>query len=91
MLGTITISIPMVVILALNDWITPTLAYYLWVSATVASDTISGAVLTWDWHCSSLWLPIDIFHGVVCGCEYLSNFLLLVWIDGWICQICGPN
>jgi hypothetical protein len=45
MLGATTISTPMVIILALGDFVTPTPTYYLWVSTTVASDTIGGTVL----------------------------------------------
>ncbi len=56
-----------------------------------ASDTIGGAMLTWDWQCSSLRLPIGIHYGAVCGCEYPSDYLFLVCIDVRICWLYGPN
>ncbi len=48
-------------------------------------------MLTWGQRCSILWLPIGILYGAKCGCEYTFNSLLLIWIDGWICQFCGPS
>jgi hypothetical protein len=80
-----------VIILALSDWVTHTLACYFHVSTITISDTIDEAMLTWNRPCSSLQLPIGILCGAVCGCEYLSNSLLLVWINEQICQLCGPN
>ncbi len=91
MLGTRTISTPMVVIFALSDWITPIPTYCLWVSTIVVYDTIGGTMLTRNWHCSNLWLPIGILCCAICGCEYPSGSIFLVQIDGWICWIYGPN
>ncbi len=91
MLGTKIVSIPMVVILASSNWIILTLACCLWVLTTITFDIIGGVVLTQDQCCSNLWLPIGILCGAKCGCEYPSGPLLLVWIDGWICWLCGPN
>jgi len=91
MLGSTIVSSLMVVIPALNDWVSfiPTCCFR--VSTIIASNTIGEIVLTWNWHCSSLWLPIGILCGAICGCEYPSGYLLLVWIDERICQLCGPN
>ncbi len=91
MLGATSVSTPMVVILALNDWITPTPTYYFWVSIIVASDTIGGAMLTRDRWCSILRLPIGIHCDAICGCECPFGSLLLVKIDEWIYWLCGPN
>jgi hypothetical protein len=81
----------MVVIPTSSDWITPTPTCCFRVSKTTASNTIGGVVLTRDQRCSNLWLPISIHCGVVCGCEYLFGFLLLVRINGRIYQLRGPN
>jgi len=53
--------------------------------------TLGEVVLTRVWQCSILWLLIGIFYGAKYGCEYISNFLLLNWMDGWICQLYNPN
>ncbi len=89
--GIITVSTPMVVIPPLNDWVITTIVSCLQVSIIAIFDTIGGVVLTRGWWRSILWLPIGIFCGVECGCEYTFGSLLLVWIDGWICQLCNPN
>jgi len=26
-----------------------------------------------------------------CGCEYPYGILFMVWVDEWICRLCGPN
>ncbi len=44
MLGTITVSTPMVVIFASSDWVIPTLAGYFQVSTTIVFDTIGEVV-----------------------------------------------
>ncbi len=54
-------------------------------------NTIGGSILTQDWWCSILRLPIGIHYGVVCGCEYPSSTLFMVWIDEWIYWLYGPN
>jgi hypothetical protein len=56
-----------------------------------ASNTIGETMLIRNRRCSSLWLPIGIHYGVICGCEYPSSSLLLVWIDEQIYWLCGPN
>jgi hypothetical protein len=81
----------MVVILALGDFVTLTPTCCLWVSIIVTSDIIGGTMLIWYWRCYSMWLPISILCGAICGCEYPSSSLLLVWIDWRIYWICGPN
>ncbi len=91
MLGPITVSIHVVFILALSDCVTPIPACCFRVSITVAFDIIGGTMLFRYWRCSSQWLPIGILYGAICGCEYPSGSLLLVWIDGRICSIYGPN
>ncbi len=55
------------------------------------SDTIGGTVLIRDRQCSIMRLPIGIHYDVVCGCEYPSGSLLLVWINEQICRLYGPN
>jgi len=41
-------------------------------------DTINEVVLTKGWRCSILWLPIGIFYGAKCECEYTFGCLLLI-------------
>jgi len=91
MLGTTIVSTLVVVIRASSDWVTLIPVCYFRVSIIVVSNTTGGVVLTQDQWCSNLRLPIGIHYGVVCGCEYSSGSLLMVWIDGWICQLYGPN
>jgi hypothetical protein len=67
-----------------SDWITPTPTCCFRVSTIATFDIIGEVLLTWDWRCSNLWLPIGIHCGAICGCEYCSIFLFMVWIYGWI-------
>jgi hypothetical protein len=91
MLGATTVSIPVVIIPTSSDWTTPTLMCCYWVLTTAVFDTIGGVVLAQNWQCSNLRLPIGIHDVVVCACEYPFGSLLLIWIDGRICWLCGPN
>jgi hypothetical protein len=79
MLGITTVSTPMVVIPTSSDWVTPALACCFWVSTNDVFYIIRGAMLTWDWQCSSLWLPIGIHYGAIRGCENPYGFLFFVF------------
>jgi len=89
--GATIVSIPMVVMITLNDWITYVPASYLRISITVAFETFGEVELIRVWRCSILWLPIGVICGVECGCEYTFGALLLNWMDGWIDRLYGPN
>jgi hypothetical protein len=80
-----------VVITALNDWISSILVGCIRVSTIVTFYTLGEVVLTLVQQCSNLWLPINILCGVECGCEYISSFLLVMWTNGHICQLCAPT
>ncbi len=71
--------------------LTPILVGCLQISTIVAFDNLGEVKLTWMWRCPILRLPIGIIYGVKCGCEYTFGVLLLNWMDGWICQLHGPN
>ncbi len=90
-LGTTTISTPMVVMTTLSDWITFILIAYLWFLTTTASNTVCEVVLVQIWWYSIMWLPIGSLRGAECGCEYTFGSLLLNWMDGWIYWLYGPN
>jgi hypothetical protein len=90
-LGATTMSTPMVFITTLCDWVTsiPTGCY--WVLTITTSNTFGEVVLTLVWRCSNMWLPISILCGVECGCVYTFSSLLLIWTNGWVCQLYSPN
>ncbi len=90
-LGSTIVSIHLVVMIALNDWITSVPIGCLRVSATIASNTFGEVMLTLIRRCSNLWLSIGILYGAKCGCEYISGSLLLIWTYGQICRLCNPN
>jgi hypothetical protein len=90
-LGTTTVSTHAVVITLLSDWITFILTNYFQVLVIVASNTLGEVLLILVWQCSNLWLPIGIFCGAECGCEYTSSSLLLIWTNGRIYQLYSPN
>jgi len=80
-----------VVIPALSDGVITIPIGCLWVSTTVVFDTIGEILLIGRWQCSIQWLPIGMLCGAKCGCEYTSGSLLLVWMDGRIYRLYGPN
>ncbi len=91
MLGITTISTLVVVIPTSNDWITLNVTSCFQVSTTAISNTISEIVLIRGQRCSILWLPIGIFCGAECGCEYTCGSLLLTRIDRQICRLYSPK
>ncbi len=91
MLGARTVSTPMLVITSLSDWMTSIISGCLRISTTTTFDILGKNELIRVWWCPILWLPIGILCGAKCGCEYTFNILLVNWMDGWICQLCGPN
>jgi hypothetical protein len=76
-LGTTIVSTPMVIMIALSDWVTYILVGCLKVSTIVTFDTFNEVKLTQVWRCSILWLPMGIFYGAKCGCEYTFGSLFL--------------
>ncbi len=91
MLGATDVSTPMVIMITLGDLVTSILTGCFRISTTIVFNTLGEAELTQVWQCPIMWLPIGIFCGVECGCKYTFGFLLLNWIDGQICWLCGPN
>jgi hypothetical protein len=91
MLGTTIVSILMVVITTLSDWISSIPKGYFQVLAIATSNILGEVMLIRIQQCSIMWLRIGILYGVECGCEYTSGSMFLDWIDGWICQLYSPN
>jgi hypothetical protein len=74
-----------------KNWITSISTSCFWISASAISNILGEVELIQVWWCPILWLPIGILCGVEYGCEYNSGTMLLNWMDGWICQLYGPN
>jgi len=90
-LGATTIYTLVVSITSLSSWVTFILISCLWILTIVTFGTFSEVEFIWVWLCPIMWLPIGIRCGAEWGCDYISSTLLLNWMDGWICQLCGPN
>jgi hypothetical protein len=74
-------------ITTLNGWITSIPIGCFQISTIVASDIIGETKLIQVWWCPILWLPISIFYGAKCGCEYTFGTMFLNWMDERICQL----
>jgi hypothetical protein len=80
-----------VVITTLGDWITSILIVCFRISTTTTFDTLDEIEFIRVWWCPILWLHIGILYGAECGCEYTSSTLRVIWMDGQIYRLCGPN
>ncbi len=69
MLNTTTMSIHVVAITVLSDWVTSILVGCLWVWTTTVFNTFGEVVLTLVQWCSNQWLSIGILCHGKCGCD----------------------